>query len=123
MLIVIGAWVRKGDWVWTWVETIVFVLCIASVVLWLTSEIALISLIGYLTAAYLSILPQVKDYLRHPEVARKSAWVWQVSVVAILFPLAAKLMEGKYGIGDTLIYYAFIVLNMSLAMLCMRRTA
>ncbi|KKS35035.1 MAG: hypothetical protein UU98_C0043G0010 [Parcubacteria group bacterium GW2011_GWD2_42_14] len=122
-LIFVGAWVRKGDWVWTRTETAVLVLCIVSVVLWLTSEAVLVSLFGYLAAAYLSALPQAKDYLRHPEVARKSAWVWQISVVAILFPLAAKLVEEKYGIGDTLIYYAFIVLNMSLAVLCMRRTA
>lgn len=121
-LIVIAAWVRKGDWLWTRTETVVLVLCIVSVTVWLTSEAVLVSLIGYLMAAYLSVVPQAKDYLRHPEVARKSAWVWQVSIVAILFPLAAKLVEQKYGIGHTLIYYALVVLNVLMATLCMRRT-
>lgn len=121
-LIVTAAWVRKGDWLWTRTETVVLVLCIASVTLWLTSEAVLVSLIGYLTAAYISALPQAKDYIRYPEVARKSAWVWQVSIIAILFPLAAKLVEQKYSIGHTLIYYALIVLNLFMAMLCMRRT-
>lgn len=122
-LIVIAAWVRKGDWLWTRTETVVLVLCIVSVAVWLTSEAVLVSLIGYLTAAYLSVLPQAKDYLRHPEVARKSAWVWQVSIIAILFPLVAKLVEQKYGVGHTLIYCALIVLNLFMATLCMRRAS
>lgn len=120
-LIVIAAWLRKGDWVWTTNETVVLVICTASVFVWLTSEAALISLLGYLAATYLSVLPQAKDYIRHPEVARKSAWVWQVSIVAIMFPLVAKLVESKYGIGDTLIYYALIGLNVIMSALCMRR--
>lgn len=120
-LIVVAAWLRKGDWVWTHNETVVLVICTASVFVWLTSEAVLISILGYLAAAYLSALPQAKDYLRHPEVARKSAWVWQVSIIAITFPLAAKLIESKYGIGDTLIYYALIGLNMIMAGLCLRR--
>ncbi len=121
LFIVIAAWVRKGDWLWTRTETVVLAICVASVFIWLTSEAVLISLLGYLTAAYLSVWPQAKDYLRHPEVARKSAWVWQVSIIAILFPLMAKLVERKYGIEHTLIYYALIGLNVIMAMLCMRR--
>ncbi len=122
MLIVTAAWIRKGDWVWTQNETTVLVLCGASVLVWLASEAVLVSLLGYLAAAYLSAWPQAKDYLRNPEVAKKSAWVWQVSIVAIAFPLVAKLVENKYGVGDTLIYYALIGLNVIMASLCMRRT-
>jgi hypothetical protein len=121
-LIVIAAWVRKGDWVWTQNETFVLILCGASVFVWLTSEAVLVSLLGYLAAAYLSVWPQAKDYRRNPEVAKKSAWVWQVSIVAIAFPLIAKFVENKYGVGDTLIYYALIGLNVIMASLCMRRT-
>jgi hypothetical protein len=120
-LIVVAAWFRKGDWVWTKNETVVLIICGASVAVWLTNEAALVSLIGYLTAAYLSAWPQAKDYLRNPKMAKKSAWVWQVSIVAIVFPLVAKFVENKYGMGDTLVYYAFIVLNVFMASLCMRR--
>jgi hypothetical protein len=120
-LIVIAAWIRKGDWVWTQNETVVLAICATSVFVWLASEAVLISLLGYLAAAYLSAWPQAKDYIRHPEVARKSAWIWQVSIVAIMFPLVAKLVESKYGIGDTLIYYALIGLNVIMATLCMRQ--
>lgn len=122
LLIVIATWVRKGNWLWTRAETIVLALCTASVSVWLMSEAVLVSLIGYLTAVYLSAWPQAKDYLGHPEMARRSAWVWQVSIIAILFPLAAKFVEQKYGVGHTFIYYALIVLNLIMAALCMRRT-
>lgn len=122
-LTVIAAWARKGDWLWRKTETIVLVLCIVSVAVWLTSEVVLVSLLGYLVAAYLSVLPQAKDYLRHPEVARKSAWMWQVNLVAILFPLAAKLVEQKYGIGHTLLYCGWIPLCLIMMKLCMRRTS
>ncbi len=122
MLIVIAAWIRKGDWVWTQNETAVLVICGVSVFVWLASEAVLISLLGYLAATYLSVWPQAKDYLHNPEVAKKSAWVWQVSIVAIAFPLIAKFVENKYGVGDTLVYYALIGLNVIMASLCMRRT-
>ncbi len=121
LLIVIAALVRRGDWLWTRTETNVLAICAVSVSVWLTSEAVLISLIGYLVAAFLSTWPQAKDYLRHPEVARKSAWLWQVSIIAILFPLVAKLVEQKYGVEHTLIYYALIGLNVGMAILCMRR--
>lgn len=120
LIIVIGAWARKGDWVWTKIDTAVLGICTLSVAVWLTSNAALVSLSGYLVAVYLSAVPQARDYLRDPITARKSAWVWQVSIVAIMFPLAAKLVEQKYGIEHTMIYYAFIVLNMIMAALCMR---
>ncbi len=122
-LIVIAAFVRKGDWLWTQTDTLVLVTCAISVAVWLTSEAILASLLGYLLAAFLSVLPQAKDYLRHPEAARKSAWMWQVGIIAILFPLAAKLVEDKPGIEHTLIYYALIGLNVAMAVLCMRRAA
>ncbi|QQS21126.1 MAG: hypothetical protein IPL87_01175 [Candidatus Moraniibacteriota bacterium] len=121
LLIFIATWKRKGDWQWTKTESTVLAICVLSVVVWLTSQAVLISLLGYLTAAFLSAWPQAKDYLRHPEVARKSAWVWQVSIVAILFPLIAKLVEGKYDVEHTLIYCALIGLNVIMAALCMRR--
>ncbi len=120
-LIATAAWLRKGSWQWTGTETMVLVLCVASMAIWTISESAYFSLAGYLTAAYLSAFPQGRDYLRDPKAARKSAWVWQVSIVAILFPLSAKFVEQKYGMGHTLIYYALIVLNMIMAGLCMRR--
>ena len=122
-LIVIAAWKRKGDRRWTNTETVVLLTCAASVAIWLTSEAVLVSLSSYLVAAFLSVSPQARDYRRNPEMARKSAWVWQVSIIAILFPLAAKLVEGKYGIEHTLVYYALIGLNMIMAMLCMRPAA
>lgn len=120
-LIVISAFARKGDWLWARTETIVLVICAMSVGVWLTSEAVALSLIGYLLAAFLSAWPQAKDYLRHPDMARRSAWVWQVSIIAILFPLAAKLVEAKYGVEHTLVYYALIGLNVFMAALCMRQ--
>ena len=123
LLIVIATWKCKGDWQWTKTESMVLAICVLSVIVCLMSQSVLISLLGYLTAAFLSVWPQAKDYLRHPDVARKSVWVWQVSIVAILFPLIAKLVEGKYGVEHTLIYYALIGLNLIMAALCMRRPA
>jgi hypothetical protein len=120
-IIFMGAWARKGDWVWTRIDTAVLIICGLSVAVWLMSSVKLISLSGYLVAVYVSAVPQARDYLRDPATARKSAWVWQVSMVAIMFPLAAKLIEQKYGIEHTLLYFAFIVLNMIMAALCMRR--
>lgn len=121
LLIVIAAFVRKGDWHWALIDTAVLIICAVSVAIWLTSEAVLASLLGYLIAAFLSALPQARDYVRHPDVARKSAWVWQVSVIAILFPLAAKYVEGKTGVEHTLVYWALIGLNVIMSTLCMRR--
>lgn len=121
LLIVAAAFVRKGDWQWTSIDTAVLILCALSVAIWLSSEAVLASLLGYLIAAFLSALPQARDYVRHPDVARKSAWVWQVSVIAILFPLVAKYVEGKSGIEHTLVYWALIGLNVIMSALCMRR--
>lgn len=123
LLIVIAAWARKGDWLWTRTETFVLTICAVSICVWLASEAVLVSLLGYLAAAFLSVWPQAKDYIRHPEVARKSAWVWQVSVLAIMFPLIAKLAEHKHGVEHTLIYYALIGLNVIMAVICMRKAA
>ena len=122
LLIVVAAFVRKGDWQWTSIDTAVLIICAGSVAVWLTSEAVFASLLGYLIAAFLSALPQAHDYVRHPDMARKSAWVWQVSAIAIIFPLVAKYVEGKSGIEHTLVYWALIGLNVIMSGLCMRRS-
>jgi uncharacterized membrane protein len=121
LMIVIGAWKQKGDWVWTENETQTLILCIASVVVWLMSEAVTFSLLGYIAATAFSVWPQAKDYIRDQVMARKSAWIWQVSIIAIVFPIAAKLLQGKYGAEHLLLYGWFLVLNVCMAALCMRK--
>lgn len=121
LFIVAVVWRRKGAWVWTRTETTVLIACVMAALVWCTIEAVLVSLVCYLAASYLATWPQARDYFRRPEVARRSAWVWIVNVVTILFPLAAKLVEQKYGAEHTLMYIAFFIPNALMAMLCLRR--
>ena len=119
-IILFATFVRKSEWVWSKTETRVLLICLASVAIWLSSKAVTVSLLGYVTAAVISAIPQAKDYLKNPEVARKSAWVWQVSIVAILFSIAAKLVNGKFGAKHILVYVALLGLNAVMTYLCLR---
>jgi hypothetical protein len=120
-VILIATWYRKGAWVWSSTETWVLLVCIASVVIWLSSNAVVMSLLGYIMAAFLSVVPQAKDYWKNPAVAKKSAWLWQVSIVAICFSIAAKAVLGKYGFEHMFVYYALLWLNVMMTWLCMRK--
>ncbi len=123
--ILIAAWLRRGIWRWTNIESITLAITAASVTVWVMGakgEVAVLALSGYIAACFVSVWPQARDYVRHPDMARKSAWVWQVSVIAILFPLAAKYVEDKTGVEHTLVYWALIGLNVIMSALCMRRS-
>jgi hypothetical protein len=119
-IILLATFVRKGEWVWSKTETGVLLICLASVAVWLSSKAVTVSLLGYVAAAVISAIPQAKDYLKHPEAARKSAWVWQVSIVAILFSIAAKLANSEFGAEHILVYVALLGLNAAMTYLCLR---
>lgn len=119
-IILLATFARKGEWVWSKTETGVLVICLASVAVWLSSNAVVISLLGYVTAAVISAVPQAKDYLKNPMVARKSAWLWQVSIVAILFSIAAKLVNGEFGAEHTLVYVLLLGLNAVMTYFCLR---
>lgn len=125
-LILFATWVRRGDWEWTKIETITLTITVASVAVWLAgaaNKVAIFALAGYLTACFVSVWPQARDYLRRPDVARKSAWMWQVSMLSLALIIASKWVAGKFGVGDTLVYYALFGLNAMMTTLCMRRVA
>lgn len=125
-LILIAAWSRRGIWRWTNIESATLAIAVASVAIWIvgtTSKVAIFALVGYLAACFVSVWPQARDYLDRPDVARKSAWMWQVSMLSLVFIIASKWVAGKFGVGDTLIYYALLGLNVIMATLCMRRLA
>lgn len=125
-LILIATWVRRGDWEWTKIETITLTITVASVAVWLAgaaNKVALFALAGYLVACFVSAWPQARDYLQRPDVARKSAWLWQVSLLSLAFIIVSKWVMGKFGIGDTLVYYALFGLNAIMSVLCLRRAA
>ncbi|MEN9337791.1 MAG: hypothetical protein RIQ41_105 [Candidatus Parcubacteria bacterium] len=119
-IILLATFVRKGQWVWSKTETGVLLICLTSVAIWLSSKAMTVSLLGYVTADVISAIPQAKDYVKNPEAARKSAWVWQVSIVAILFSIAAKLVNGEFGAEHTLVYVALLGLNAAMTYLCLR---
>jgi hypothetical protein len=121
-LILIATWIRKGEWIWMKTETLVLLTCVASILVWVTSKAVIISLLGYIIAAILSAWPQAKDYMKNQKVARASAWIWQVSAIAILFSLGAKFLNNEYGVEHTLVYYALLGLNVAMATLCTRKT-
>ncbi len=120
-LILVATWTRKGEWVWTKTESLVLVTCVASILVWVTSKAVTISLLSYIIAAILSAWPQAKDYMKNPRAARASAWMWQVSIIAILFSLVAKFVNNEYGVEHTFVYYALLGLNVAMAMLCSRK--
>lgn len=125
-LILIAAWSRRGIWRWTNIETITLVVAVASVAVWIIGtkdEVAVLALSGYIVACFVSVWPQARDYVRHPDVARKSAWMWQTSVLSLVFIIASKWVAGKLGVGDTLVYYALFGLNVIMSVLCLRRAA
>jgi len=125
-LILFAIWKRKGDWRWTRIETVTLVICIASVAVWITGaarEVAILALYGYLAACFISVWPQGKDYLKSPDVARKSAWMWQVSMLSLALIITSKWLMGKFGIGDTLVYYLLLGLNAIMTTLCMRKAS
>jgi hypothetical protein len=119
-LIVLAAWKQKGDWVWSKTESWVLTLCTVSMGIWVLSGDVVISLGGYILAAWLSAVPQARDYIKNPKAASASAWVWQVSIVSMAFTLASKFVTGKTGAEHTLVYYALTLMNIVMAMLCMR---
>ncbi len=119
-IILLATFVRKGEWVWSKTETGVLLTCLASVAIWLSSKVVIVALLGYVTAAVISVIPQARDYLKNPKVARKSAWIWQVSAVAILFSIVAKLVKGEFGAKDILVYVALLGLNAVMTYLCLR---
>jgi hypothetical protein len=125
-LIVIAAWVRKGDWRWTKIESVTLAIVAASVAVWIigtTDKVAMLALSGYLVACFVSVWPQAEDYRRDAVIARKSAWVWQVSMLSLAFIIVSKWVAGKFGLGDTLVYYALFVLNAIMTAFCVRRAA
>lgn len=125
-LILMAAWSRRGIWHWTNIETITLVVTVASVAVWIfgaANKVAIFALVGYLVACFVSVWPQARDYLQRPELAHKSAWLWQTSVLSLVFIIASKWVAGKFGVGDTLVYYALFGLNIMMTVLCMRRSA
>ena len=122
-IIVLGllaTFAKKGKWVWSKTETVVLLVSFASVLVWLGSKEVIISLLGLATAFVISAIPQAKDYLKNPVVARKSAWVWQVSIVAILFSIAAKLVNSEFGAEQLLVYISLLGINTVMTYVCLR---
>ncbi len=119
-LILLATWLRKGLWVWSRTDSYVLILCTVSLAIWLLSGSVAWSLAGYIAAALLSALPQAKDYLEYPARARASAWVWLVSIAAMLFTLGSKIISGELGIEHTLVYSALLFLNIVMSFLCLR---
>lgn len=123
-LIVVATWIRRGDWQWTRIESITLAITVASVAVWIIGakgEVAILALSGYILACFVSVWPQARDYIKRPDVAQKSAWMWQVSLLSLTFIIASKWVAGKFGFGDTLVYYALFLLNAIMMALCLRR--
>ncbi len=121
-LILYAAWKSKGDWLWGKTDSLVLTLCALSVGFWITSGSVVVSLAGYICAAWLSAWPQAKDYINNPAAARASAWVWQVSIIAMILTLASKFVTNEVGPEHTLLYSALMLMNIVMSVLCMRKT-
>ena len=93
-MILTATWVRKGEWKWAVTDACVIWLCTISIYVWVWYGSVLVSLLGYIAAVLMSAWPQVKDYLKDSVMARKSAWIWKLSSVAVLFSLGAEMVVG-----------------------------
>lgn len=125
VIILAAAIRRRGNWTWSSTETYVLIACSLSVAVWLLSHksAVFLSLLCFSAAVVLSAIPQARDYMRHPDIARASAWVWQVGTVSVTFTLTAKVVQGLYGVEHTLVYAVILAMNICMAYLCSRKVA
>lgn len=118
-LVLAAAWVRRGNVSWSTTETVVIGICILSVLTWVATSSKAISITGYLTAACVAAIPQAKDYWRDPLTARKSAWMWASSCVAIGLSLAAQLIKDDTDFAHMIILDVLFVANAIMLKLCL----
>lgn len=121
VIICIAAWVRRGVWSWGRVETWATLIALMSVIWWIfaffTEHDPAWSLMGYIGAMVISVVPQAVEYWKRPREARKSAWLWIVSSIATILAICgAKETTIEYLLVPT----SFLILNLSISWLTLR---
>lgn len=120
VLIVLAAWVNRGNWEWGKTETVSIALSVISVAVWLVSGSVVWSLLGYLSACYFSGIPQAKQYWVDHEEARKSTWLWLVGVFGLILTL---LGLPNFSPQYSIVPVGFLFLNLIMAWITLRRPA
>lgn len=116
LLICAAALLNKGNWKWTKIETTSFFLCLAAVIIWLTTQ-SVWSVYAYLFACGIALLPQARFYWYDEGTARKSAWVWFTSSVAIILTLfAVPILTPTY----TIVTFTLLTMYLTMAYLAFR---
>ena len=111
----------SNRWLLGWTEIWSIMICFAAIIIWLISKSATISLAFYGLSIIVSLIPQAKDYFKDPSSARKSAWIWWVSTVAISLPVTAIIIDGKISVEYILIYSIIFITNIVMIFLCQRK--
>lgn len=111
--IVLSILLGDSPWHWGRVETLSVLICLLSVVLWLTCS-AKVALFAFLLAFMVSGLPLAVDFWHHPEP--NTIWVWAWSLVACVLAIYG---AEKRDIANTLVPWTAILTNLILIILCL----
>ncbi len=101
-------------------EMVTVAICLLAIAIWIASGIAWLALAAYTAAMFVSAWPQARDYLKRPHVARKSSWVWLVSVISLELVVGSQAIDGTIDVPHTLVYAALLMLNIVMSAICLR---
>lgn len=115
--IFLAAFLNRGDWKWGLVENWSLAACAIAVLIWVLTG-SVWSLLGYVVAVCISVIPQVMQYLREERCLRvKVTWVWALSAVAILITMLGSPPTPKHMI----VLVGLLLLNLGVTWLTLRR--
>jgi hypothetical protein len=116
ILIFLAALKNRGNWQWSATETWSVTACVIAILIWVFTG-SVWSLLGYMFAAYISVIPQANQYLKeHYKERRKSAWMWIVTAVAISLAIV-----GKPPSSELMVLAGLLLLNMGMIWLTLRK--
>jgi len=116
--IFLAALLNRGDWKWGAVETWSVAACSLAVLIWVLTG-SVWSLLGYVLAVCISVIPQIVQYLDEERTIRlKTTWVWALSAVAILITIFGSPFTPKHMI----VLVGLLLLNLGVMWLTLRRS-
>ena len=117
ILIFFAALKNRGDWKWSRTESWSVGACALAVAIWIATG-SVWSLLGYLLAAFISVIPQVAQYWTEKREERiKATWLWVVSAFAILLAIIGSPKTPEYMI----VLLGLLVLNAGMTWLTLRK--
>lgn len=109
---IVAAIISSSPWRWGDAETVSLILCIISILLWVSLN-ARLAIWAYMVAMYVSCLPLIIDYWNFPQ--RETLWVWLWSIGACVLAIYG---APKRDFANIFVPWSAIILNGIIAILC-----